>query len=314
MKIERPGIYQDMASADYFSDPCPATSLTQSIAKILLAQSPLHAWHAHPRLNPDWRPDDDTKFDVGNVAHKLMIGRGKEIEVLEAPDWNATGMGKGAKTELHARRDAARADGKVAVLGKTVSRADRMVKAAHEQLELRGLGNLFNEGVGEVVTAWQEPGGWWCRQMIDWLTPNRRMFADFKTTDMSVAPQGLGRMMANAGWPIQAAMAERGLDILDPENAGRRRFFFVVQETTVPYALNVVEIAEGPLTMGRKMLDMAFHIWKDCIMRDRWPGYPPEIVVPQYPSWAESQFLEREIAAEEKRRDREPMLTDLRGG
>jgi PDDEXK-like domain of unknown function (DUF3799) len=313
MKIEKPGLYYDMSSQDYFADPCPLPSLTQSVAKILLDQSPLHAWHAHPRLNPDWRPDDDTKFDVGNVAHKLLIGRGKELEIFDAPDWNATGMGKGAKTELHANRDAARAAGKVAVLGKTVARADRMVKAAREQLDLRGLTNMFTQGNGEVVTAWQEPSGFWCRQMIDWLSPAKNVFTDFKTTDMSVAPHGLGRMMANAGWPIQAAMAERGLDAIDPDNAGRRRFFFVVQETHVPYALNVVEITEGPLTMGRKMLDMARHMWGYCLRHDRWPGYPAEIVVPQYPGWAETQFLEREIEAEERRAP-EPMLTDLRGG
>lgn len=285
MKIDKPGIYHDMASADYFADPCPQPSLTQSIAKILLDQSPLHAWHAHPRLNPDWRPDDPTKFDVGNIAHKLMIGRGKEIVVLDKFDDWRTNAAKDA-------RETAAAEGKLAVLGKKFALADRMVKAAREQLELRGLGNLFGDGAGEVVTAWQQDG-YWCRQMIDWLSPDSLIFCDYKTTDMSAAPHCLARMMVNAGWPIQAAMGERGLKAVDPLGY-RRRFLFIVQETDKPYALNVVEMSESALTMGRKMLAMAFHIWKDCITRDRWPGYPLEIIVPDYPGYAEASWLDRE--------------------
>jgi hypothetical protein len=111
--------------------PCPAPSLTQSVAKILLEKSPLHAWHAHPRLNPDYQHDDATKFDIGNIAHKMLLGRGKEIVVLEDfDDWRT-------KAAKEAREEAAAA-GKLAVLGKHAARADRMVNAAREQLELRG--------------------------------------------------------------------------------------------------------------------------------------------------------------------------------
>src|SRR5262245_44641936 len=118
MKIEKPGIYFDFPTAAYFADPCPAPSLTQSIAKILLERSPLHAWHAHPRLNPDYKPDDDTKFDIGNVAHKLMIGRGKDIEQLpeKYEDWRT----KDAKQW----REAAASQGKLAVLGHQYQRAE----------------------------------------------------------------------------------------------------------------------------------------------------------------------------------------------
>lgn len=287
VKITEPGIYPDFPGEDYFADPTPVPSLTQSVAKILLEQSPLHAWHAHPRLNPDFVRDEDTKFDVGNVAHKLMLGRGKEIVVLELDDWRT----KAAKEA----REAAAAAGKVAVLGKTVTRADRMVTAAREQLQHRDVGHLFGPvGASEVVLAAQD-GDVWLRQLVDWLTPDLLTFVDYKTTDMSVAPHLLGRQMVTAGWPIQAAMGERLLDILDPQNAGRRKFLFVVQETTRPYALNVVEITEGALTMGRKQLDMAIAIWRHCFKADRWPGYPPEIVRPEYPGWHEAQVLAREI-------------------
>lgn len=290
MKITEPGIYYDLPTADYLSDPCPAPSLTQSIAKIILERSPLHAWHAHPRLNPDWKPDDPTKFDVGNIAHTLMIGRGKKIVVLDKFDDWRTNAAKDA-------RAAALAEGKHAVLGKHYALADRMVKAAREQLDLRRLNHLFAgpgdySGRGEVVIAWKEDSGFWCRQMIDWLW--QRTFVDYKTTDMNAAPQNLARIMTNAGWPIQAAMAERGLNSLIGQHGHARRFLFVVQETDVPYCLNVVELSEGVMTMGRKMLAAAMSRWNFCIGADVWPGYPTEIIVPEYPGYAEAQWLERE--------------------
>jgi hypothetical protein len=297
--ISKPGIYTDIAAAVYHADPCPAPSLTQSVAKVLLERSPLHAWHAHPRLNPDYQHDDATKFDIGNVAHKMLLGRGKEIVVLEDfDDWRT----KDAK----ALREVAASEGKLAVLGKQAARADRMVNAARAQLELRGIRDLFGaDGDSEVVLAWQE-GPVWLRQMADWLSDDRLIFADYKTTDESAAPAAVARKMVNDGWHIQAAMGERGLTALGFDAA---KFLFVVQEATVPYALTVVEIGADALTMGRKMLDAAVLQWSRCMRADRFPGYPLDIVTPEFPGWAEQQWLDREI--KDAARARVPQPDDL---
>lgn len=296
--ITKPGLYFDVTAAAYHADPLPVASLTQSIAKILLAKSPLHAWHAHPRLNPDYQHDDATKFDIGNVAHKMLLGRGKEIVVLDHDDWRT-------KAAKEAREEAA-ATGKLAVLGKQAARADKMVQAAREQLDMRGLGHLFgNTGKSEVVAVWRE-GDTWLRQMIDWLSTDTLIFADYKTTDESAAPDAVARKMVNDGWHIQGAMGERALRALAPQT--ERQFLFVVQEATVPYALTVVDVTGDALVIGRKMLDAAVGIWSRCMRADRWPGYPVEIVTPEFPGWAEQQWLDREI----KDAARERMPDDLR--
>lgn len=304
------GIHYNVPAAEYFADCAPQPSLTQSVAKVLLDKSPLHAWYAHPRLNPDWRSDDNTKYDIGNIAHKLMLGRGRDLKILPFDDWRT----KDAKKQ----REDATAAGRLAVLAKHETRAAHMVKAAREQLALRGLDRFFRDGHGEVVTVWSEPGvldhdDIWCRQMIDWLSPDACEIVDYKTTDFSVAPHGIDHLMFNGGWSIQHAMAERGLDVIQPANAGRRKFYNVVQETEIPYALSVVELTRGPLTMGHKMLDRAVEIWGECMRNGGWPGYPLDIVQPQWPGWAEAQWLGREIEHDQSRQ-REPMLTDLRGG
>ncbi|MBK8009562.1 MAG: hypothetical protein IPK23_14905 [Rhizobiales bacterium] len=73
-KITKPGIYQ-MPAPDYFADPCPAPSLNQSLAKVLLDQSPLHAFYEHPRLCPPEIEDEQEKYDktkaTGNARTPL---------------------------------------------------------------------------------------------------------------------------------------------------------------------------------------------------------------------------------------------------
>jgi hypothetical protein len=46
--------------------------------------------------------------------------------------------------------------------------------------------------------------------------------------------------------------------------------------------------------------------------RDKWPGYPPYAITPEYPSWQESKWLAREI--HEEAENRKPMLTSIAGG
>src|SRR5262245_50563917 len=77
--IDGPGIY-DIPLAEYLADPCPAPSLSASIAHILLSQSPRHAWEAHPRLNPHYEPEEAEAFDLGTAAHAYLL-EGAEVFV-----------------------------------------------------------------------------------------------------------------------------------------------------------------------------------------------------------------------------------------
>src|SRR4051812_20922381 len=130
-RITKPGIYVGIDCADYYADPCPTPSLTQSLAKELYEHSPRHAWAKHPRLNPRYEPDESTRFNIGNAAHWHLIGRGKLMHVVEADDWRT----KAAKEE----RDEANAAGKTAVLRWQFDIAGEMAEAALDQLAARGL-------------------------------------------------------------------------------------------------------------------------------------------------------------------------------
>jgi len=298
LKIDKPGIYRDFPAADYFADPCAEPSFSQSLAKILIEHSPLHAFQAHPRLNvpvPD--EDDPEKYDkakaIGNAAHACMLGRGKALAVGDFDSWRG-------KAPTAFREEAAIA-GKEVILRKHFDVAIDMVHAAREQLsKISGCERAFLDGDAEVVIANCEDG-LWLRSMCDWITPDLREVWDFKTGGQSASPWASGKLMASAGWHVQAAMHERILDALDPAGAGRRRFFYPYQENSEPFALTVNQIGEAALTIGRKQLAYAIDVWRDCMARDRWPGYPPQIIIPDLPAWAENGWLAREIAEYEQR-------------
>lgn len=286
--IVAPGIYRGIATADYLADPCPQPSLTQSLAKTLLRSSPLHAWYRHPRLNPDYEPETADVFDLGSACHALLLGRGKEIVVLDYQDWRT----KAARE----KREEARAAGQVPMLAKHWDRARYMHDAAMAAIRAAHI-PMFADS--EVCLAWQEEHVW-LRQLLDWVTSDFDVILDYKTTSESAAPGALARKMMADGWILQAAMAERGLDILNPASSGRRRYLFACQETYAPWAMSICEIAEGPLTIGRKQLARAVRVWADCTAANVFPSYPRQWVAPDLPAWAEAEWLAEEEAHAEK--------------
>lgn len=299
MRIEKPGIYLDVPTVDYFMDPCPVPSLTQSIAKILLDRSPKHAWLAHPALNPAWEPREDKKFAIGNAAHGLMLGRGKDMAIFDHDDWNATGGGKGAKKELHEQRDIALEQNKVPILRHQYEAAAEMVLSARLQMSQMAdeLPGAFIDGSGEVVIA-AEVDGIWLRSMVDWMVSPNHIY-DYKTTDLIASRERIPYIMANAGWDLQAAVQERILDALDPDGVGRRHHYFICQETDEPWAVVPSELPESVMNIGRRKLDAAITIWRSCITTGDWPMYARKIQSPAYPAYAEAKWMER-LAGEEE--------------
>jgi len=283
MRIDKPGLYE-ISETDYHADPCFEPSFSASIGKEMLARSPRHAWTKHPRLNPDWQPDNRAMFDLGKAAHALLLGEARDFAVIDAEDWRT----KAAKEE----RDLAYAAGLTPLLAGQWAQVQEMAMAARAQLAVHeDAKDAFTYGKPDMTLVWQE-GDTWCRSRLDWLPNKGRKFPEFKSTGESAHPDAWTRQLFNLGYDFQSALYRRGiravLGIEDPI------FEFIVQETEPPYALSVIGLPPAVLDMAERKVDAALEWWRWCLESDTWPGYPRKTCYVDMPAYIEAQWLERE--------------------
>lgn len=276
------GLHNNVDAAWYHSDPCVEPSLSSSIAKVLISDTPRHAWFAHPRLNPAFKHGEDDKFSLGSVAHELILGKGGGFSVLPFDDWRT----KAAREA----KDEARAKGQVPILEHQFDRASEVRDAAwHRLADFAD----WHQGQSEVVAVWDDDGVI-CRAMIDRLTESAVVY-DVKTTDNGLSDGAISRTVANLGYDLSAAFYVRGLTRLKPELSGRIKFRWVFAEVNEPFEVRIIEADNVTLHMGERKAAWAINKWRECMARGEWPGYPPIIERIVYPSWAEASWLEREI-------------------
>lgn len=278
--ITTPGFY-NISEAEYHADPCLTPSLSSGIARKLVRQSPMHAWHAHPRLNPAGGDDfNSDAADAGTILHKMLLGKGADIVEIDAPDWRT----KAAKEA----REEARTAGKVPVLAEKLAELHECAKAARRQIEAHPDGcMLFEPGSSEQAMIWRE-GQSWCRALVD-RTPNdpRLPLIDLKTTGMSAAPGEWERRLVSE-YAFQAAFYERGAQALD--RANRHPMLFIVIETAAPYAVSVMACAPSLRAIADAEVQRGINLWQHCTSTQSWPGYPAQTAYVDAPAWRINQF------------------------
>lgn len=289
--MTNPGLYTGMSEEWYHGDPASVPSLSASIASIMVEQSPLHAWWAHPRLNPNHRAVNKREFDLGTAVHTTLLGTGPKFEIIDAADYRT----KAAKTA----RDDAYADGKTPLLVKQKRMIDRVCEAARAQLAALpdGVGPNFKECITEASLIWKE-GETWFRVRPDLLYEKHGVIWDIKSTSGSAHPDVWSRTQL---WPqgkaLQAALYRRGAKAV-LEGWDDWRFRFIVIELSAPYAVSIIEMTPQAMALAERKLDTAISLWRSCMETDRWPGYPTQIAYVDAPTWMEYQQEEREARDE----------------
>jgi hypothetical protein len=285
--ITEPGIYA-IDDDNYHADAlCESPSLSSTIARLLVQRSPRHGWYEHPRLNPVQEEKKVKTMDVGSAMHALLLGHGRDIEVLDYPTW-ATKASK-------ADRDQARDLGRIPLLTHVYERAVKLVAAAHEQINgFEELAGLFDGALFEHAVVWQEFGGIWCRAKLDILKefPDFIADVDFKSTDKIASPQTVGRQVFSMGYDVQKAFYRRGLRRMFPHKPIRT--FVMAQEREGPGAITVVEPDEQVIALADKKAVVGMKLWAQCLSTGEWPAYPPVITTLQLPPWVERDWAELE--------------------
>lgn len=287
-----PGLHR-ISAAEYHADPCPRPSLSSTLARKLLSRSPLHAWTACPRLNPDWVSEDRKTFDIGRAAHREMLGAGGDYAVIpeDVLASNGAASTKEAKAFIAECREAG-----ITPLKEDEADAIRTM-AAIARHRLAGMGIVLDPGRSELV-ALAEIGGCPVRAMLDNL-PERGPVYDFKTAE-NASPEGARRAAESYGWDVQAA---HYLDTVEAATGERRRFRFVVQEKEPPYEVGVYELHDAESDDADWMLDArhkaaeARAIWSECLRTGVWPGYPPMVAVLGAASYYRAKWADRPCVA-----------------
>lgn len=269
-----PGVY-DISDEMYHSDPVPGGSLSSSGARKLLPPScPAIFRYYATRPSPPRR-----EFDFGHAAHKLVLGKGPDLAVVDAKDWRT----KAAKEA----RDAAYAEGKVPILASEYRRAEAMARAVREHPIASA---ILDPEIGdpEQTLIWQDSQtGIWRRARLDWL-PNgqsgRFIVADYKTT-VSANPDAIRKSVYSYGYHAQEDWYLDGVESLglaeDPA------MVFIFQEKTPPYLITVIQIDPAARRAGRRMNRLAIDIYRQCRETGVWPGYTDDIPLISLPSWAD---------------------------
>lgn len=269
-------------SAD--ADGVPA--LSASIAHLLVTKSGLHAYTAHPRLNPQYRQEESAEFDYGRAAHALLLeGDESRFVVIEADDWR--------KKDAKELRDMARADGKMPMLARQIHRVRAMVKAATEYMAGSEIPDALAGAKVEHSLHWQE-GDAHCRSRLDAWNEKLCLVLDYKTV-LSANPASFVSGAYAYGYTMQEAFYRRGVKAVYGKEP---RFVFLLQEKETPYACSLVAFDPAMQELGDRQVEYAITLWRDYTSRNYWPGYSTRIAHLEPPAWYAARVEQTGISEE----------------
>jgi hypothetical protein len=263
------GMYDGIAADAYHADPAPEPSMAAHDAQTLLSQSARHAWHGHPRLNPDFAPGEATaQQEEGTALHALLLEQQDAVEPIDAEDWRT----KAAQQARAAAREA----GRIPLLAHRWKELLGTAMALRVALSKHEVGDfLARPGAAERVMLWQEEashGPVWCRSRVDWMALDMPVLFDLKTVGGSANPEAWARTPAGREAALRAVHYLRGARACGID---RPRYLFVLLEREAPFGVTVCELAPALLMMGEEQHEYARNMWSVCMKDGEWPSYPP---------------------------------------
>lgn len=259
-----PGLYTDIPEPVYHGD---LDSLSSSGIRTLLEDGGPAKFKAAIPVFSD-------EFDEGTAAHTLLLGAGPEVVEVKTDTWTP---------KAKAEREAARANGQVALKTKQFRMVHDMADAARKVPEVAEL--LALPGHAEMSAYAMDPQHWvMLRARFDWLAlaGKRAVVLDYKTT-RNAGRRAFERSSADYGYHIQEVTYRRVLRELGIEV---EQFLFLAQEKTPPYLTSLHEWDARALDEAERRVDDAIALYARCRDLDHWPGYGGHINQMSLPSWA----------------------------
>lgn len=266
----QPGLY-DIDAELYHSDPIPGGSLSSTGARKLINHCP--AKFAYDLLHPE---PYKAVFDFGTAAHKVVLGNGPELVLVDAARWDTNEI----KARVLKIREAGNIPLKRPDLQKVHDMATELAKHP-EASELLTPGS----GVAEQSMFWQE-GDVWCRGRLDYLRPDG--LVDYKSA-RSAHPDAIQKAVQEHGYHLQDYWYRRGaivLDLIRPKDP----FHFIFQEKEPPYLVTVTRL-DLWRDISYQLCQRALFLYASCRDSGHWPAYTTETAFIPPPAWLERQYV-----------------------
>ena len=259
MKIDKPGIYDNVPMESYIADPCPEPSLSKGVIGTIIDRSPLHAYAEHPRLGAK----DDThsnEASMGSAIHGLVCGGAERIVWLDFDNY--------ATKDAKAARDAAYAAKQIPMLSKLKDPCEEAAGIISDFIKRR-----YGPGKFEQTVIWQEKNGVWCRTRPDFIADDiTGPIVDLKTCKDAEPVSWQKSSLGNSDYPIQAAHGQAGVQTVLGEES-EREFIFLAAEVEYPHGVSANALEPEYVEDARAKRNRAVRIWRRCLDTNTFPGY-----------------------------------------
>lgn len=130
----------------------------------------------------------------------------------------------------------------------------------------------------EKALFWTDPeSGVECKGRLDAVRPG--FVIDYKTT-ADASTEAFTREAMKYGYDLQAAMYLTGAEL---NGYGKCDFYFIAQEKSAPYAVNIIRASEAFIDRGHWIMRDLLQKWKECNDAGKWPGYGEnELIIPEW--------------------------------
>jgi hypothetical protein len=267
------GVFYDMIEQEYRAQ----TAIAGSDAKKILP--PLTPSHYAAHMAGEIKREPSKAMLLGTMAHVAVLEPKKlDTAFVQKPEGKEgdfrTKEGKEWKSKM----------GTTPILDADEARAVRGIRdsiAAHSAAR-----ELLAECDTEVALFAEHRSGLWIKGRLDALkvpSDNEAIIVDVKTTSAGADYNTFSRQAAQLNYHLSAAWYCHlcGLNGLPPA-----RFYWVVVETSAPYAVAVYEVHPDALDLGVGMMNDALDLIAQCEDAGEWPGYGQEVQSLNLPPWA----------------------------
>jgi len=246
-------------------------SLSYSTAKVLLKSPKKYHYNLTHR-------DEKPKriYDVGHLAHKLILKEGAQIVVLD-PEVHGllkdgiTVADSPRSTKMWKEADAdARANGCVPVHIDDYKAAEAMAKEVHDHPLA---GPLFTKGLAEKAFYKRDTEtGIMLKGKVDWITQDgdTLKIVEVKTTN-DAHPREFEIRGGKLYYPLQGAFYKHLVQAVG--NHKRVEFVTVVVETEAPHLVSVLKWDTEAMMQGEIWMRQALGILAECRRTDFWPEW-----------------------------------------